>query len=356
MLLFGGKMSKNSVKFVLMLLLMTWAVSSFVYSEENKTSGNIHGYVIPEYYYVGSHHTDVVQKADLTGQHGFWFRRVYFGYDFKFDSYTFRVRFEGNSPAFEEGTIVPYVKDLYLKKKMANGTTLQFGIYSPPSFDKIEKFWGYRHIEKIPLDLFNLASSRDTGIGISGGKNITYTVMYANFGSNKGEDNQGKGIFGRLGYKTDNLYLEANGYLAADGSKDYILFQGFAGLKAKWGKIGLNYAYKKQAEEGKDDSNTSLISAFGHYQLSKKATVIVRYDHFLDINLKESTGYIPFASTMAPVRFLIVGVDIKCNKWFQFGPNIKYAFYGDPEGVGVEKPGADFYINMTGKIKFGSNL
>lgn len=349
-------MYKNFVKVMLTLLLVVWALSSVAYAGESETSGKIHGYAIPEYYYVGSHHTDGAEEGDITGMHGFWFRRVYFGYDFKFDGYTFRVRFEGGSPAFGESTIVPFVKDLYLKKKLGGNNTLQLGIYSPPTFDKIEKFWGYRHIEKTALDLFKLASSRDTGIGISGGKNFIYTIMYANFGSNKGEDNMGKGFFGRIGYDNKNLYLEANGYIAADGSKDYTLFQGFAGIQGSWGNFGFNYAYKNQAQEGEDDKNTSLISAFGHVKIAKKTNLILRYDHFMDVNLKEAGGYLPFASTIAPARFVIVGLDIKVNKWFQFGPNIKYAFYGDPEAAGVEKPGADFYINLTGKIKFESKF
>lgn len=110
------------------------------------------------------------------------------------------------------------------------------------------------------------------------------------------------------------------------------------------------------AEDEKDDKNTSLVSAFGHIKISKKASIVLRYDHFLDVNLKETTGYLPFASTIAPVRFFIVGIDIKVNKWFQFGPNIKYAFYDDPAEAGVEKPGSDFYFNLTGKIKFESKL
>jgi len=347
-------MNKNLIK--LMLLFIVWTMTNLAYAEEKKTSGKIHGYVIPEYYYIASHHTEGAEEGDITGQHGFWFRRVYLGYDFKFDGYTFRLRFEGNSPAYGEATIVPFVKDLYLKKKLGNGHTLTLGIYSPPSFDKIEKFWGYRHIEKIALDLYKLGSSRDTGIGISGGKKFIYTIMYANFGSNKGEDNQGKGFFGRLGYNTRSLYLEANGYIAADGSKDYTLVQGFAGFKGKWGNFGFNFAYKNQAENGKDDKNTSLISAFGHFKISKKTAVVLRYDYFFDINLKEATGYVPFASTVAPARFLIACIDIKVNKWFQFGPNIKVAFYGDPAEAGVDKPGSDFYINLTGKIKFESKL
>lgn len=349
-------MYKKSIKLILTLLLAVWSLSTLVFAGESETSSKIHGYAIPEYYYVGSHHTDGAEEGDLNGQHGFWFRRIYFGYDFKFDGYTFRVRFEGNSPAFEEATIGPFVKDLYLKKNIGGGNVLQLGIYSPPSFDKIEKFWGFRHIEKTALDLFKLASSRDTGIGISGGKNFNYTIMYANFGSNKGEDNQGKGFFGRLGYETDSIYVEANGYFAADGSKDYTLFQAFAGLKGKWGNFGLNYAYKNQAQEGEDDKNTSLISAFGHVKISKKAKIVLRYDHFFDVNLKESTGYLSFASTIAPARFIIAGIDIKLNKWLQFGPNIKYAFYGDPAEAGVDKPGSDFYVNLTGKIKFESKL
>lgn len=349
-------MLKNFFLFILWMTLMAWVLTKISYAGGEETWSKIHGYAIPEYYVVGTHHSEGADEGDITGQHGFWFRRVYFGYDFKFSDYSFRIRFEGNSPAFGEGQAVPFVKDLYLKKKFGSNNELIFGITATPAFDNIEDFWGYRHIEKTPLDLFKLASSRDTGIGFTGGKNIIYTIMYANFGSEKGEDNQGKGFFGRIGYETAWLYLEANGYIAADGTKDYTLFQGFAGTMGKWGKVGINYAYKNQAEEGKDDKNTSLISAFGHLNISQKTSLVLRYDHFFDVNLKEATDYLPFASTIAPVRFLIVGLDIKLNKWFQVGPNIKYAFYGDPVEAGAEKPGSDFYINLTGKISFESKL
>jgi hypothetical protein len=90
-------------------------------------------------------------------------------------------------------------------------------------------------------------------------------------------------------------------------------------------------------------------------KIAKKTSVVLRYDHFFDVNLREVGDYIPFASTVAPARLLIAGIDIKINKWFQVGPNIKYAFYGDPID-GMEKPGNDFYLNLTAKVKFESKL
>jgi len=347
-------MKKTTFSF-LAASLFVLALVNPSFAEEEKVSAKIHGYMIPEYYFVLDHHTGDKDAGGISGQHGFWFRRIYLGYDQKFGDFGFRVRLEGNSPAFEEGTIVPFVKDLYLKYKLGSSVELQAGMYSPPTFDKIEDFWGYRHIEKTPLDLFKLASSRDIGFGISGGKNFIYTLMYANFGSNKGEDNQGKGFFGRLGYETETLYVEANGYVAADGDKDYQLFQGFAGIQGKWGNLGLNYAYKNQSEEGEEDMNTSLVSAFSTIKLGKKATLVVRYDHFLDPNLKDPGDYLPIASTTAAPRLLIVALDFKVHKQVQIGPNIKYVFYGDAV-EGMEKPDADFFVGLTGKIKFESSL
>jgi hypothetical protein len=65
-------------------------------------------------------HQDQISDSDPTsveGQNGFWFRRLYFTYDYNYsEKFTTRLRLEMNSNGkFAGGDLVPYVKDAYVK-------------------------------------------------------------------------------------------------------------------------------------------------------------------------------------------------------------------------------------------------
>lgn len=311
---------------------------------------DIKGYMIPEYYYVGSHHSG---EDGIEGQNGFWLRRIYFGYNTDLGAgWSARLRLEMNSTAFSEGTLDPYVKNAHLKKKLGGGASLLIGIMEPPSFNKVEKFWGFRYIEKTAPDFFKLASSRDFGIAIDGKTKagLVYTVMVGNYGSNKGEDNKGKGAYGRLGYEGKRFYVEGNGHFAKDGSKDITYLSLFGGMKGGWGRFGIGYHYKNEDKDG-DKTNNGIISAFGVMNISKKAQAFARYDHLTDFNFKDIGGYVPIPAKAYEARFLIAGLNFKIHKMIQVSPNIKYVFY-----TGDNKPDNDFYFNLTAKVSFKTGI
>ena len=329
------------MKKIILLLVTVFMLVSFT---ETGLADDIKGYMIPEYYSVAGHHEG---EEGIEGQHGFWLRRIYFGYNTKLsDNLSARVRFEMNSPAYDEDTMVPYIKNAHLKYDLGGGAGLIGGIIEPPSFNKVETFWGHRYIEKTAADLFKFASSRDFGLALDGKTKggLVYTVMYGNYGSNKGEDNQGKGVYGRLGYETKGFYVEANGHLSSDNGSDYLYLSGFAGIKGGWGNIG-----------SKEDSSKSMsaISAFTTLKLGKKTNMVLRYDHMLDPALKHVTGYLRFHPD-APARLLIAALTFKVHKMVELSPNVKYVFYGHP-ATGA-KPGGDFYINLTAKVSFKTKL
>ncbi|HUU52733.1 MAG TPA: hypothetical protein VMW39_03685 [bacterium] len=95
-------------------------------------------------------------------------RRVYFTYEHKLSSsFDVRFRLEGNSAGdFKSKTkIEPYIKDLYLEYKL-NETSFFFGLAGTPTWDQLEKYWGYRSVEKTPIDLYKMGSPRDFGIAV----------------------------------------------------------------------------------------------------------------------------------------------------------------------------------------------
>jgi len=337
-------MSKRNVMlFTIVLGVILLANLSF--------ADDIKGYIIPEYYMVASSHTG---EEGIEGQHGFWIRRIYFGYNTDLGSgWSARVRLEMNSPAFSEGTMDPYIKNAHLKKKIGGGASFIVGIIEPPSFDKIEKFWGYRFIEKTAPDFFKLASSRDFGVALDGKTKggLVYTLMYGNYGSNKGEDNKGKGLYGRLGFEFKSGYLEANGHFANDNGKDITYLALFGGLKGGWGRVGAGYHYEDQKPEEGESENTGVISGFAVVNLSKKMEFFARYDHFTDLSFKNIGSYVPIPASDYEARFLIAGLSFKVADNIKISPNVKYVFYG-----GDDAPDGDFYLNLTGHITFKTKI
>lgn len=114
-------------------------------------------------YYNIEHH-----NLEIKNHYGFWFRRIYFTYDYSFNSsFTTRLRLEmnNNGDYTSSEVITPFVKDAFLEYKFSNQKAY-FGIASPPTFELIEKILGYRAVEKTALDLQRMASSRDFGIGM----------------------------------------------------------------------------------------------------------------------------------------------------------------------------------------------
>ncbi|MCP4217580.1 MAG: hypothetical protein GY765_23260 [bacterium] len=337
-------MKINKVCVALLVVFIASLFSGLGYADDLK------GYMIPEYYSVASHHDG---EDGIEGQHGFWLRRIYLGYNTKLgNGWSARVRFEMNSSAFESDKLYAYVKNAHVKKSIGGGASILAGIIEPPSFNKVEKFWGYRHIEKAAPDFFKLASSRDFGIALDGKtkSGLVYTVMYGNYSSNKGETDKGKAIYGRLGWEAKTSYLEANAHYAASGGKDILYLSLFGGLKGDWGRFGIGYHFKEEKPEDGEKKNNGIISAFAVAKVGKKMEVFARYDHLTDYNFKNIGDYVPIPAKMFKARFLMAGLNVKVHKMIQLSPNVKYVFYEEDE-FGM-KPDGDLHLNLTAKISF----
>jgi len=350
------KLSMLIVKALAVGLLTTFGLAEF-----KPPSGEIKGYMINEYYSVLSHH-----NKDIEGRHGFWFRRIYFTYNNKLtENIKMRLRFEMNSPGdFESSTTLnAFVKDAYLNFKLS-GQDVKVGIISPPTFDNIESIWGYRVLEKTPLDLYKLRSSRDFGIALKGNldskKAISYELMFGNGSSNKAETDKGKIFYGQLGFKpVEGLYLEVYGdYENQKDEKSYYVYQGFASYQGNWGRAGVQYSNKhfKQEIDGEDSINYDyqIFSVFAVIKVAKDLELIGRYDRAFGDGFETSfqgykISYIPFADNA--VSNLIIGaVSWNATKNVWLIPNIKYVIYDDlDEG---EKPSEDIYANLTLWFKF----
>jgi len=332
---------------ILVLLMIIWTGLGF------SQNGKFSGYMFGDYYYVLKNH-----NSDLQDKNGVQFRRIYFTYDKKLsDAFSSRVRLEmSNAGDFStKSKMSPVVKDAYLKWKGSN-FELVLGINPTPTWSVVEKIWGYRSVEKTPMDLQKFGSSRDLGLSIKGklggsGK-IKYHAMIANGNSNSSETNKSKKGMLSLGfYPTKEIVVEVYGdWNANDGGNDWYTLQGFAAYNTSKMRFGLQFVQQTRQSAGSDDQTLELVSLFCVKKVSEKSKIFARVDKMLDPNPKgHKVSYIPFDNS-AKSLFVVAGLDFAPIKSVHLMPNVELVKYDENE-AGVT-PDTDIIPRFTFYYKF----
>ena len=154
---------------------------------------------------------------EAEGANGLWIRHVYLTYDVKqSDNVSMRVRFESSSPGLNSASdkMKPSVKDAYLAWA-PNGSkhVIYLGLSGSPTFNSVESAWGYRAVEKTPVDLYRMGGTRDSGLGLKGelSDRFDYQIMVANGGGTSSESNKGKKYMASVGLDlTADIQVRAN--------------------------------------------------------------------------------------------------------------------------------------------------
>ena len=304
-------------------------------SSHAERKGSLSALAMSDYYYVVSDH-----RSELRGANGFRLRRIYLTYDRQLPTtLSARVRLELKSAGdFEtQERIEPVLKDAFVKYAFADANALILGLSGTPTWAVVEEHWGYRSLEKTPLDLQKLGSSRDFGIALRGrlgkGKKFGYHVMIGNGEGNKSETNKGKKAHGSVSVRpTGGLIVQTLGdyETSGEGARAYTL-QGFAGYESTWGRTGLLYAHRKSRSSTEPDPiqlDLASIYLVGHF--SESLSGCIRMDRMFEPNpAGEDIEYIPFAST-ARSTFLLTGIDYHPIEGFFFMPNIEVILYDGP--------------------------
>jgi len=341
-----------SPKITIILLFIIFAFSTLSQAQEEKeeSKGKFSGYMFGDYYYNTDHH-----NPDIKGLHGFWFRRIYFTYDYNIGSgFSTRLRLEMNNNGDYENsrTIIPFVKDAFLAYKFGNQKAI-FGISQTPTFGLIEKIWGYRSVEKTPLDEERMASSRDFGLVLKGqfdnGGMFRYHAMIANGSGNKQEIDKGKSFMMSLSYwPTKSIVFQIYGdYADRAGQADTYINQAFLGYNSKTLHGGLQYSMQvlKAKNDTLKDVNLSVLSVFLAGNIFEKIKLFGRVDHMFEPNpFGEDIAYSPTDTTSSFFRF-IAGIDFIVVKDVSIIPNIQYVKYdANDEGI---TPADDLYARLT---------
>ena len=307
------------------------------------------GLLFGDAYWVASHHDPTAE-----GIVSAWIRRGYLTFDSEFTKrLSGRMRFELNQDGdFDVFEFEVDFKDLYLQTAIGEHKVL-FGLSSTPTFNLIESFWGYRHVERTPMDVQGIAS-RDTGIAANGpiAKKgaISYRVMYGTqleFGS---DSNDAGEWMGAVSWEPNSSWVvEVYGdfedpFSDGDGRRT---LQGFLGYRTESARLGLQYSH-----QDRDDSpGIKLASVFGVADFAKNWSLLGRVDRLFEPSIRgEDIAYLPFDPD-AKATLLILGVEARPYKFFSLIPNIEYIQYDDPDGP-EPRPEDDLLVRLTFNLTF----
>jgi hypothetical protein len=312
----------------------------------------ISGLLFGDAYAVVAHH-----DPDVDGQWGFWLRRGYLTFDVDVaKAWSARFRLEVNSPGdFESSAkMTPFVKDAYVAWK-GSGHELYLGISPSPTFELVEGAWGYRAVEKTPLDLYRLGSSRDFGVawkGKAAGGKLSWHAMLGNGAGEGGETNEGKKAMLSIAYRpAKELVVEA--YADTEDrpdSSDRRTFHAFAGYRGARSRYGVEYATQKRTSTGGPDQTVAVASVYGAWDAGEKLSLLARVDRSFD-GIPDA-GDIPYLGLAADTRFdlAIVGLEYRVHRAISVLPNLEYVAYR--ETGGRPAPDDDLIARLTLYVRF----
>jgi hypothetical protein len=256
-----------------------------------------------------------------------------------------RLRLEANSNGdFGGGDIVPYVKDAYVKWSYKGKQQLTLGIQPTLTFDWIEGFWGLRHIEKTPADLYRLDSSRDFGFAFAGPariKGLSYAAQFGNESGSGSETREGKIVRFQTRYERNPSMAFEGFYSFGRGpsGQNRQTGQGFAGFRSKSTRVGVQYLWQERMS-GQDTVPSQTIDVWSGFAVwdvvPKKADLFVRADsvrgHLGDVETglpgAEDIDYWVLSS-QSPFTTWIFGGEWYVHPTVRFSPNLEIVRYTD---------------------------
>lgn len=310
------------MKRIAFLLLFTFSVAA---QEAAPKPVVISGVVFGDYYTAVSHHDERVE-----GMNGFWIRRANVVFDRGLsEQLSARLRLEALQPGDfrTNATLETYIKDAYVRYRHTPALEVILGLSTAPFLETSERLWGYRAVERIPIDLHRLASTRDLGVAVLGTHGrMRYHVQAGNGAGLGSETNEGKKVSGSFGLNPTaativELYAD---FEDRPGATNRSTVQALAGFQNERFRTGAHYV--RQMRDNADDFD--VASLFGVWNLSPRFALLGRVD-VADANPEGAQiAYLQLDPTRDSMLF-IAGVDWKLHKNLSIIPNAELVTYED---------------------------
>ena len=276
-------------------------------------NGNLSGVVHYNYNY------DFTKDATNENT-GFELTRVYLTYTQDISevlSYKFQTDINSSASPKEV-----YIKNAKVDWKLPIGK-LTIGLQGMNVFNVTEKTWGFRFIEKSPMDLHQFSSSADMGIGFSGGLSIVnYSLMITNgSGYKESENDKYKKISTQFVYGEKKL-VQNDGYNIglAYTIESYDVDVATTKSKTVMG-VFCGYASNGLRLGGEFDTHTDsgtkitqqIMAVYASYKLSDTMEGLIYYDMYdPDTNTeKNSENYVIAGLNYYPTKGLVITPNIR---------------------------------------------
>jgi len=316
------------------------------------TRTHLSGLAFGDFYAMAANH-----DPTLEGANGFWARRVYLTVDSRFsEAFATRLRLEMNSPGdfTTPGKLEPFVKDLWVQ--WAGGRQQVFlGISGTPTWDLVESVWGYRNVEKTPLDLQKLGGSRDFGLAARGrldrAGRVRYHAMVGNGADTKAETNEEKKAYLAVAvHPVEHLVLEVYAdFEDCPGDNDRVTVQGFVAYDAPRARVGVQAARQHRELGGGETLDLDLVSTFVVLNATSRVALLARFDRMLDPNPDgPSIAYLPLDAE-AKSNLLLAAIDFTLHEHVHLIPNVEAVLY---DSNGPVAPDSDVMLRTTFSVTF----
>lgn len=322
--------------------------------------GKFSGVLFGDLYSVGSHNTG---RPD--GRQGWFNRRFNLAYDRKFDAaWSMRLRVEfgdtgsgghGTNVFSSEHSVDPFMKDAWLRYAV-NGHKITFGLIPTPTYEANEDKLNYRPIEKTPVDLWRMGSSRDKGISVAGPidaqKKFDYTLMVGDGSGTRSSKSGLHTLYGRIGYKlSTQVYLSvyADSWKRDRGVRwQTTMAEVFHSTPIT--KLGLSVLNQRRTQPGRTAVDVDVISLYGEAKLSERMSPYARVDVVGDaLSDADRIAYYRMSKDGKPTLFQ-AGLRYRVHENLELVPNVTFVSYRrGPTGV---TPSQDVIFRLTFSLKF----
>ncbi len=265
-------------------------------------SGKVILTLFGDYFYKAAgeaHHSAAAFADEPRDFQAFLIRRVYLGYQYQFTPAVLgKIVLEGNDGILNsKGSRSVFVKYAYVDLRdflpLPFSLGMQLGAVPTPTWAFSEKFYGYRFLEKTPVDMRKFGSSNDAGLKFYGtfGKEgaIGYEIMVGNGRNGKPENDKYKKFYGSLQGKVfqQRLWFQLYGdyqdvVVESDGRNEVgslIHWKGFLGLALDGVKIGIEGAYQSLQSDRRSSAGW-ILSTFVRLPVQPKLEGFLRVDYY----------------------------------------------------------------------------
>ena len=237
---------------------------------------------------------------------------------------------------------------------------ITIGLQGMNIFNVTEKTWGFRFLEKSPMDRHGFSSSADMGIASSGSfNNLNYSIMFTNgSGYKKSETDRHKKVSAQFVYgekklvKKDGINIGTSfsiepydieseeGDITIENKTVMAFFGGYAG-----NGLRLGAEFDIHTDAGTDVTQ-QIIAAYGSYKISDTLEILTYIDLY-DPNTKseDDTTTDDIDESKDTETYVIAGINYYPTKGLTITPNMKFNFYETGNG-----DGAQFSVNFQFKF------